>query len=52
MFQIARLKDTYGICEGDHFQSLTIQDSGGTRSTIDAGVARLRDRPSPTPRTT
>lgn len=43
VFQIARLKEAYGIAEGDHFQSLTIQDTGGTRKTIDAGVARLRD---------
>lgn len=43
VFQIARLKDSYGIAEGDHFQSLTIQDTGGTRKTIDAGVERLRD---------
>ncbi|QIR86967.1 UxaA family hydrolase [Paracoccus sp. AK26] len=43
VFQIARLKETYGIAEGDHFQSLTIQDTGGTRRTIDAGVERLRD---------
>jgi altronate hydrolase len=43
VFQIARLKDIYGIAEGDHFQSLTIQDTGGTRKAIDAGVERLRD---------
>ncbi|SNR47356.1 altronate dehydratase [Paracoccus sediminis] len=43
VFQIARLKDAYGIAEGDHFQSLTIQDTGGTRRAIDAGVAKLRD---------
>ena len=43
VFQIARLKETYGIAEGDHFQSLTIQDTGGTRKTIAAGVDRLRD---------
>lgn len=43
VFQIARLKDTYGIAEGDHFQSLTIQETGGTRRSIDEGLSRLRD---------
>lgn len=43
VFQIPRLKDTYGIAEGDRFQSLTIQDTGGTRRTVEAGVARIRE---------
>jgi altronate hydrolase len=43
VFQIARLKDKYGLVESDAFRSMTIQDTGGTRKTIDAGVARIRE---------
>jgi altronate hydrolase len=43
VFQIARLKQRYGLCEGDAFRTMTIQDTGGTRKTIEAGVARIRE---------
>ena len=43
VFQIPRMKETYGIAEGDHFQSLTIQEQGGTRRAVEAGVARIRE---------
>ncbi|MBB3769567.1 altronate hydrolase [Angulomicrobium tetraedrale] len=43
VFQIGRLKKEYGIVEGPHFQSLTIQETGGTRKSIEAGVARIRE---------
>jgi len=43
VFQIPRMKETYGIAEGDHFQSLTIQEIGGTRKAVEAGVARIRE---------
>jgi len=43
VFQIPRMKETYGIADGDHFQSLTIQESGGTRRAVEAGVARVRE---------
>jgi altronate hydrolase len=43
VFQISRLKDKYGLTEGDTFRSMTIQDSGGTRKTIEAGVARVKE---------
>ncbi len=42
VFQIGRMKEEYGIKEGDRFQSLTIQATGGTRKTIDAGLDRIR----------
>jgi altronate hydrolase len=42
-FQIARWKQAYNIAESDTFRSLTIQDSGGTRKTIEDGIAALRD---------
>lgn len=43
VFQISRLKDAYGITEGDHFRSLTIQETGGTRKAVEAGIARIRE---------
>lgn len=43
VFQIPRLKQLYGITEGEHFQSLTIQESGGTRKAIEAGVAKIKE---------
>jgi altronate hydrolase len=43
VFQIGRMKELYGIAEGDTFQTMTIQDTGGTRKTVEAGLARIRD---------
>jgi altronate hydrolase len=43
VFQIARLKDKYGLIEGDTFRTMTIQDTGGTKKTIAAGVARIEE---------
>ncbi len=42
-FQIGRWKQAYNIVESDTFRSLTIQDSGGTRKTIEDGLAAVRD---------
>ncbi|WP_407048805.1 UxaA family hydrolase [Methyloraptor flagellatus] len=42
VFQIGRMKEEYGIVDGDHFQTMTIQDVGGTRKTIEQGVERIR----------
>ena len=42
VFQIGRMKDEYGIVEGDLFQTLTIQSTGGTRKTLAAGLERLK----------
>ncbi|MGI8525057.1 MAG: UxaA family hydrolase [Pseudolabrys sp.] len=41
-FQIDRLKKDYDMVEGDHFQSMTIQATGGTRKTIEEGVERVK----------
>lgn len=41
-FQIARFKDLYGIEENDLFRSMTIQETGGTRKTVDAGVEAVK----------
>ena len=42
-FQIARMKQAYGIEESDTFRSMTIQDKGGTRKSIEAGVAAIKE---------
>jgi altronate hydrolase len=42
-FQIARFKDLYGIEESDRFRSMTIQEVGGTRKTVERGVAVLAE---------
>src|SRR5215467_5438210 len=43
VFQIERLKTKDGLMEGANFRTMTIQDTGGTRRTIEAGVARIRE---------
>ena len=42
VFQIGRMKQEYGVVEGESFQSMTIQATGGTRKTIEAGMERIR----------
>ncbi|GGG33151.1 UxaA family hydrolase [Chelatococcus composti] len=42
-FQIARWKEMYGIEESDTFRSFTIQEVGGTKKTVEAGAAAIRD---------
>ena len=37
------MKENYGLIEGDNFRTMTIQDTGGTRKTIEAGVARIKE---------
>ena len=37
-FQIPRFKEAYGIVEGNTFRTMTIQETGGTRKTVEAGV--------------
>jgi len=41
-FQIQRWKEAYGLKESDTFRSFTIQEVGGTRKTIAAGVDAIR----------
>lgn len=43
VFEIARMKREYGIAESDAFGSMTIQDTGGTRKAIEAGVERIKE---------
>lgn len=40
--QIPFLLDAYGLKPGDGFQTLTIQESGGTRRTVDEAIERIR----------
>ncbi|NIX77280.1 UxaA family hydrolase [Microvirga terricola] len=42
-FQIGRWKELYNLEESDTFRSMTIQDIGGTKKTVAAGVAAVRD---------
>jgi altronate hydrolase len=42
-FQIARWKQAYGLKESDTFRSMTIQETGGTKKTVMAGVGAIRD---------
>jgi altronate hydrolase len=42
VFQIDRMKDEYGMVEGDHFQTMTIQATGGTRKTVEQGLERIK----------
>ncbi len=42
VFQIDRMKDEYGLIEGDHFQTMTIQAAGGTKKTVAEGVERIK----------
>ena len=37
VFQIDRMKDEYGLVEGEHFQTMTIQATGGTKKTVAEG---------------
>jgi len=41
-FQIQRWKDAYGMTESDTFRTFTIQETGGTKKTIAAGVDAIR----------
>lgn len=41
-FQIAKMKEAYGLSESDVFRTMTIQDTGGTRKTVAAGVDAVR----------
>jgi altronate hydrolase len=42
-FQIPRFKEAYHVEEGDTFRTMTIQETGGTRRTVERGVAAVKD---------
>jgi altronate hydrolase len=43
VFQIPRLMKQYNLVEHDGFRTMTIQESGGTKKTIDAGIEVIRE---------
>ena len=42
-FQIPRWMQSYGVTEQTTFRTLTIQEVGGTRKTVEAGVQAIRE---------
>ncbi len=42
VFQIGRMKQEYGLTETDTFRTLTIQETGGTRRTVQAIVEAVK----------
>jgi altronate hydrolase len=42
VFQISRMKEEYSIVENDLFHSMTIQATGGTRKTVEAGLEHVK----------
>lgn len=42
VFQIGRFKAEYGLSDDTHFQTMTIQETGGTRRSVAAGLERIR----------
>ena len=43
VFQIGRMKQEYAVAESDTFRTLTIQETGGTRKTVEAIASAIRD---------
>jgi altronate hydrolase len=43
VFQIGRMKQLYGIEESETFRTMTIQDTGGTRKSIEQGLERIKE---------
>jgi altronate hydrolase len=41
-FQISRWMEAYGVSESENFRTLTIQEVGGTRKTVEKGVEAIR----------
>jgi altronate hydrolase len=41
-FQIGRWKEAYGVAESDTFRTMTIQEVGGTKKTVAAGVEAIK----------
>jgi altronate hydrolase len=41
-FQIPRFKEAYGVTESDTFRTMTIQEVGGTKKTVAAGVEAVK----------
>lgn len=42
-FQIPRFKEAYKVEEGELFRTMTIQETGGTRKTVEKGVSHVKE---------
>jgi altronate hydrolase len=42
-FQIPRFKEAYGVTESDTFRTMTIQEIGGTKKTVERGVEFVKE---------
>ncbi len=42
-FQIPRFKEAYKVEESDTFRTMTIQETGGTRKTVEAGIKAVME---------
>ena len=42
-FQIGRMKEAYGVTDTETFQTMTIQEIGGTRKMVEWGVERIKE---------
>src|SRR6185312_10512480 len=42
-FQIPRFKEAYNVTESETFRTMTIQEIGGTRKTVERGVEAIKD---------
>ncbi len=42
-FQIPRFKEAYNVTENELFRTMTIQETGGTKKTVAAGVAAIKE---------
>jgi len=42
-FQIPKFKQAYNVEESETFRTMTIQETGGTRKTVEAGVSAIRE---------
>jgi altronate hydrolase len=43
VFQIGRMKEIYGVEDGETFQTMTIQERGGTKKMIEWGVEKVKE---------
>ncbi len=43
VFQIAKMKQHYGLAESDHFRTFTLQEEGGTARTIARGLEVIKE---------
>jgi len=43
VFQIGRMKELYGITDTETFQTMTIQEIGGTKKMVEWGVERIKE---------